>query len=213
MTHRATRSFPVLVLILVGGCTTAGALAHKLVGPPPIKAQYVPPKNQPMLVLVENYHNPSATVLDAQRLALRIEEELRRHRIAPIVGADQLELIRSDPAYAKMTIPAVARAAGARQVLYVNVRKFTVEGTVGAEMIKGHTDMTVRVVDATTGETRWPADNPTGHPLTIETPWVSQGQDTNETTLRDQMSRQAATYIVKLFRKHRPDESIDPAVQ
>lgn len=212
MTHSATRSFPLLVLILVAGCTSAGAIAHKLVGPPPIKPQYVPPKDQRMLVLVENYTNPSATVLDTQRLALRIEEELRRHRIAPLVGADKLEAIRSDAGYAKMTIPAVARAVGAGQVLYVNVRGFTVEGTVGAEMIKGHTDMTVRVVDAA-GETRWPTDNATGHPLTIETPWLRQGQDTNETTLRDQMSRQAATYIVKLFRKHHPDEAIDPAVQ
>ena len=203
----------ILVLLSLGGCTPVGAIAGKLVGPPPVKPRYLPPKDQPMLVLVENYRNPSATALDGQRLALRIEEELRRHRIAPVVPADSLESVRSDPAYAKMTIPAIGRATGAKQVLYVNVATFSVETTVANEMLRGRTEMTVRVVDAATGATRWPTVTPTGHPLTIETPWLREGHDVTDASLRDQMSRQAASYILRLFRKHRPEESIDAAVQ
>jgi hypothetical protein len=176
-------------------------MAQKLIGPPPVQAQYVPPR-EPMLVLVENYRNPSAAMLDARSLSLRIEGELRRHSIAPIVSADRLETVRSDPNYAKMTIPAVARAAGARQVLYVNVGTFSVDQTVGGDMLQGRTEMTVRIVSAATGATRWPTDNPTGHPLAIETPWLRAGADTTEPQLRDTMARQAAAYIGNLFRKH-----------
>ena len=196
-----------------GGCTVAGVIAGKVAGPPPVKAQYAPPKDKPMLVLVENYRNPAATAVDGQHLALRIEEELRRHGVAPVVGADKLDAVRADPAYAKMTIPAVGRAAGARQVLYVNVAKFSVENTVGGEMLQGRTEMAVRVVDAATGATRWPTDSPTGYPVAVQTPWVRRGEGANESTLRDQMCRRAAYNIVKLFRKHSPEEPIDPAIQ
>lgn len=197
----------ILVLLVLSGCTPVGAIAGKVVGPPPVKARYVPPKDRPMLVLVENYRNPSAAALDARNLSLRIEEELRRHRIAPVVDAEQLETVRSTADYPKMSIPAVGRATGAQQILYVNVATFTVENTVANEMLRGRTEMTVRVVDAATGATRWPTDTPTGHPVTIETPWLRQGRDVTEPGLRDQMSRQAANYIVKLFRKHDRDEA------
>jgi hypothetical protein len=203
----------ILVLTPHTGCSLAGVIAGKVAGPPPIKAQYVPPKDKPMLVLVENYRNPAATAVDGQHLALRIEEELRSRRIAPVVGAEKLDAVRADPAYGKMTIPAVGRAAGAGQVLYVNVAKFSVENTVGGEMLQGRTEMTVRVVDAATGVTRWPADAATGYPVAIQTPWVRRGEGASESTLRDQMCRRAAYDMVKLFRKHSPEEPIDLAVQ
>ena len=202
-----------LLITAQPGCTPLGAIAGKVAGPPPVKAKYTPPKSQPMLVLVENYRNPAATALDGQLLALRIEEELRRHRVARVVAAEDLEAVRADPSYAKMTIPAVARAAGAGQVLYVNLATFSVENTVGGDMLRGRTEMTVRVVDASTGATRWPTDNPTGEAVTAGTPWVRLGEGVSESSVRDQMCRRAATDIVKFFRKHSPEESIDPAVQ
>ena len=195
------------------GCTAVGAIAGKVAGPPPIKPQYVPPKDKPMLVLVENYRNPAATAVDGQHLALRIEEELRHHRVVSVVGADKLDAVRADPGYSKMTIPAVGRAAGAGQVLYVNVASVSVEDTVGGEMLQGRAEMAVRVVDAATGATRWPTDTPTGYPVAVKTPWVRRGEGATESTLRDQMCRRAAGSVVKLFRKHSPEEPIDPAVE
>jgi hypothetical protein len=198
----------VLALPLVPGCAAA-VIAHKVMGPPPIPAQYVPAK-EPMLVLVENYHNPSATAIDGRFLELRIEEELQVRNIAPVIRADRLESVRSDPAYEKMTIPAIGRAVGAKQVLYVNVRAFGVESTVGGEMIKGNSEATVRVVDAATGDTRWPNDNPTGYPLKVTTPWLRQGADATEASLRDRMADQTADALVKLFRKYSPDDDEGP---
>ena len=182
------------------GCTTAGALAHKFVGPPPVPAMYKPAR-EPMLVLVEHYRNPSAVVVDAQRLSGVIGEQLRRYDIAPVVDPGKLEAVRADPGYAEMSIPAVGRAAGAKQVLYVNVRRIAVESTVGGETIKGAADLTVRVVDCATGNNRWPIDAG-GHPISVATPWLARGEGANESTLREQMGRSAADAIGKLFRKY-----------
>ena len=202
----------IAALASLAGCTPVGMLTHKLVGPPPRPAQYVPAK-EPMLVFVEKYRNPSSVVLDADRLARRISDELARHNIAPLVAPDRLEAVRAQSDYAKMTIPAVGRAAGAKQILYVNVRQYGVEGTVAGEMTKGKGELTVRVVDAKTGANRWPTDSPAGHTVTIETPWLRREEVPTETALRDRMSRQAATYIVKLFRKHSAEEDTGAPVQ
>jgi hypothetical protein len=197
---------------LAAGCTTAGALTHKLMGPPPVPAQYTPEK-EPMLVLVENYRNPSAALSDAQRLEDRINEQITQYKIAPLTDPAKLDALRNQGGFSTMTIPAVGRACGAKQVLYVNVRKFSVEGTVGAEMLKGTADMSVRVVDVESGSNRWPADT-TGSPVAIETPWLRQAPDANEGTLREQMASRAADYIVKLFRKHgTEDDEVEQAVQ
>ena len=72
-----------------------------------------------------------------------------------------------------MTIPAVGRAAGAKQVLYVNVRQYAVEGTVAGEMTKGSGELTVRVVDVKTGANRWPTDSAAGH--TVPGPSIPLG--------------------------------------
>lgn len=197
--------FSTLVSLLsLDGCTPAGALAYKLAGPRPIPAQYKPTK-EPMLVLVENYHNPSAARLDAYQLSNRLADELRFYRVAPVVDPSTLETVQSDPAYAKMTIPAIGRAVGAGQILYVHVKRFAVEETVAGEMIKGTAEMTVRVVDARTGATRWPIDA-SGHPVLIAMPWQRQVDGATDVGLRDQMSRSAATYIVKLFRKYSAED-------
>jgi hypothetical protein len=202
---------PLLLLLLVSGCNVGGALAHKIIGPPPIPAQYVPSK-EPTLVLVENYRNPSAAILDARRLERRVADELQRHSVAPVVDPDRLESVRATPEFSKMTIPAVGRATKAKQILYVNVRHFSIEGTVAGEMLKGRAEMSVRVVDASTGESHWPADA-AGYAIAIETPWFRQGEGADEAALREQMSWRAADSIVKLFRKHGAEETVEGAVQ
>lgn len=204
---RATRHPPLSILVLLlslTGCTPAGALAYKLSGPRPIPAQYKPAK-EPMLVFVENYRNPSAAMLDAEQLSNRLADGLRFYQVAPVVDPSRLGAVQSDPEYAKMTIPAVGRAAGAGQILYVHVKRFGVEETVAGEMIKGTAEMTVRIVDAGTGANRWPADA-SGHPVLIATPWQRQAEGTTDVGVRDQMSRSAATYIVKLFRKYSAED-------
>jgi hypothetical protein len=201
-----------VLIFLAAGCSAAGVLTHKLVGPPPVPAQYTP-KQEPMLVLVENYRNPSSALSDALRLEDQINKQLVQYGIAPLTDPAKLDALRNQGDFSKLTIPAVGRACGAAQVLYVNVRKFSVEGTVGAEMLKGKADMSVRVVDVDTGSNRWPPDA-AGSPVTIETPWLRQGEGANEAKLREQMSSTAADFIVKLFRKYSTeDDEMEQAVQ
>src|SRR6476620_7399924 len=106
------------------GCMVVGALTHKVVGSPAVPAQYLPAK-EPMLILVENYTNPAAVRLDAQRLSVHLSDELRRYHVAPVVDADAVETLRARPDYASMKVEEVGQAAGAAQVLYINLKQFT----------------------------------------------------------------------------------------
>lgn len=201
----------LLPLVLsLSGCTIFGAVAGKLVGTPPVAARYVPARTKPMLVLVENYRNPAAAGLDAKRLTLHVAGELRRHRVAPIVDPDDAESLRSRPDYAAMKVQDVGRAAGAKQVLYVNLQQFIIDNTVGEEMMKARAEMRVRVVDVESGRTLWPGDMPEGKTVVAETPWVrspSGGREgLPEPALRDQVARSAAGQIVRLFRQWSPDD-------
>jgi hypothetical protein len=195
------------------GCNILGVLAYKTRGPAPVPAEYVPAK-EPMLVLAENYRNPAAVRLDADRMGRHISAELERYHVAPIIAPDALDEVRARPGFATMKLGQVGAAAGAKQVLYVNLIKFNVEPAIGSEMIRGQVEMSVRVVDSASGKTLWPADEPEGKLLSLETPYLRTGAGTGpsgggpgatEAALRDTMCRQMAERTVKLFRKWTPD--------
>src|SRR3712207_5314796 len=126
----------VLWLLPAAGCSPIGAIANKFVGEPPVPARYVPDRKKPMLVLVENYRNPAAGRMDAQRVSLHVAEELKRHRIAPVVSPEEAEGLRERADYQAMKVQDVGAAAGAGQVLYVNMQPFRIDDTVGGEIMK-----------------------------------------------------------------------------
>ena len=199
-----------LAALACSGCAPVGAIVNKVVPEPPVPARYVPNKTAPVLVLVENYRNPAAARMDAQRVAMHVADELREYRIAPVVDPADAEALRSRPDYHLMKVEEVGRAAGAGQVLYVNFQKFDTEYTTGGEMVKGSAEMRVRLVDAHTGQTLWPRSLPEGHPVVAESPWVrtptGDREGTSEPQLRDQVARRAAHEIVKLFRPWRQED-------
>ena len=202
----------ILSLHSLTGCAAVGVVAHKVVGNPDVPAKYRPAK-EPMLVFVENYRNPSPVRLDAQRLTLHVVDEIRRHKIAPIVDADAMESLRSRPEFRTMKVEEVGRAAGAKQVLYINLQHFAIDDTVGGEMMKGHAEFRVRVVDVETAQTRWPRAVPEGYALAVETQWtrstIGSREGATEPAMRNRIARDAASQIVKLFRKWDPDD--DPS--
>ncbi len=207
----------IVALTALPGCNLIGALAYKTVGPPAVPAQYVPPK-EPTLVMVENFRNPAAVRLDAERLSRYVSQELDRRDIVPIVAAAALDALRDRPDFARMTPGQIGQAAGAKQVLYVDLLKFNVEDALGSEMIRGQMELTVRFVDAASGKTLWPTDSPEGMLLSIETPYRRTGPGTGpsgggpgatEMGLREAMSTGMAAKISRLFRKWKPDEEGD----
>ena len=185
-------------------------MVNKVVGQPPVAARYVPDKTRPMLVLVENYHNPDAGRMDAQRVTNYVAGELKQYRVAPVISPEDAEALRGRADYRSMKVEEVGRAAGAGQVLYVNLQPVKVDNTVAGEMLKARTELRVRVVDVETGQTLWPRDTPLGQTLVAESPWVrspaGDREGLPEPQLRDQVARSAAHQIVKLFRTWRPDD-------
>ena len=207
---------PIFLLVfavspaLLCGCAQVGAVTYKVFGEPPVPAQYVPAKTKPMLVLVENYRNPSAAGLDGHRLTRHLVDELRKHKVAPVVDTEQLEAVRTRVEFRTMKIEEVGRAAGAGQVLYVHQLQVRMSDTVGGEVMKCRADMRVRVVDVESGQTLWPRPLPEGYAVSSETPWVRSAaagrEATAEPALRDQVALDAAKQIVKLFRSWKRDE-------
>jgi hypothetical protein len=166
--------FSILALLSLSGCYAVGAVAYKVAGPPPVEAKYVP-KKVPMLVVVENYSNPSATQVDAQRVADAVTETFRRRDIAPMIDADVLQSLRdADPAKVRrMTIPQVGAATKAYQVLYVDLQDVDLD-----------------------------AD---GYPVASQTKWARVDEQRGDMDVRTALVRDMSDQIAKLFYKWTPE--------
>src|SRR4051812_21041113 len=74
------------------GCSAAGILAYKVMGPPKIDAKYTPAQTL-MLVLAENTKQPSATI-GPEALSLCVIEQLTDNKVAPVIPAEKLQELR-----------------------------------------------------------------------------------------------------------------------
>lgn len=163
----------LLALPLVGGaggCSlfrTIGVLSQR---DPTTKAIYAPPKEQPLLVLVETREQSGLTQETADRLALFVEKELRDHEVAPLVsGLKVMELRQSRPEEHDAMSPARrGHFAGAKQVLHVVLTESQTRDIIASGR-STRLVARVKVLDATTGEVRWPSD-PMGHEVAYSTP-------------------------------------------
>ena len=98
-----------------------------------------------------------------------------------------------------MTIPAIGRAVGAKQVIYVDLVRSSMEVAVGESMVRGSMDATVRVVDATTGQTRWPSESQQGWPVSVQSPFTTVDEKASETAFRRKMHESMALQVSHLF--------------
>jgi hypothetical protein len=191
---------------LTAGCGVFGALAHKVVGDPPVPAQYVPPQT-PMLVWVENYGAPGSARLESEQLALAIEHELRARNVAPLVDATALrdEHAQRPDSLKRLTIPALGAKAGARQVVYVHLSSGSIEQPPASDAMRASASARVRVVDVASGQTVWPLDLAEGFEILVEAPYQRLGPGVNELTLRQQLRRSLAERIARLFYNFKPN--------
>ena len=203
-----------------GGCTAVGAMAYKFSPPPTIPAQYTPAR-EPMVVFVQRSRNPSDVQLDADRIARFVTDDLRSHGVGgPMIDSNLLVAARpqrtgtsvwaaaqrtttTGPAGpgngGPVTVADLGRAVGAAQVLYVDLTDFNVERAMASEMIKGEVDASVWVIDAHTGQVRWPTDTSQGFAISVPTPYMHPGEKLDETVLREQMAQAIAGRIARLF--------------
>jgi hypothetical protein len=198
-----------LLALSLSGCNIGGALAYKFFGPTKEPAEYTPPKDRPLVVVVENYHNPADLQQPADQLAAMISDKLEVVKIAPIIPTEKVVALRTEKgaAFDKMKIPDIGRAVGARQVVYVNLKQCSIEHILGADDIRCNIDAFVKVVDVDTGATKWP-DTGDGKEFPIHTDYNrSEGHRTEE-SVRDGVLDDLSTSIAVLFFAHQPDSEL-----
>jgi hypothetical protein len=204
---RVRPSFAILccALGLTCGCQIVGAVAGKALGPTKVKPEYAFPQ-EPMLVLAEAYGRANELQPAADELANELADELRQHKVAPLVPGDRLLALRSErpDEFNQMKIPDVGRALGAAQVLYVDLKQCEVDGVPGADVIYGRIEAKVRIVDVATGQTKWP-NTGDGHVLRSDTEYVRKEAHQTPLAVRNQMLQDLAAAIARLFYEYQPD--------
>ena len=197
-------------LACASGCAILGVAAHKLHGPAHVPAKYVP-KQEPMLVLVEDYKHQSSTLAHGDALAQFVMKDLEQHRVAPLVPLEKLHALRDARRedFPKMSIAAIGRETGASQVLYVQLKRSDVARLAGGdETLTGQASATVKLVDVASGETLWPSDvsAEAGYPVATATGLGAPRAGAGEVAdVRQRLYFQLAQQIGRLFYKWQPE--------
>ena len=197
--------FSILVLLSMSGCNILGPVSTIVAGPPSVPAVYVPAKER-MLIVVENFQQPSESFADAEMLARTLREELTRLKVAPLVPMDEYYAMRTERAgeFRNMSIAGIGKALGAKQVLYVDLQQVSIDATPGSDQLRGTATVSLRIVDSETGRSRWPKDVAEGYPLSHEVTPRSENA-TNHNFVRSATHRGLAQRIGRLFRKWSPE--------
>ncbi len=193
----------------LAGCGPIGALAYKASSEPEVPARYVP-KKAPMLVVVENFHNPDSVGLAAEQLTRQLTVELRHHNVAPMIDPDPVYEFRSEhpEQYAKMNISEVGKRFKAGQILYGDLVQFSIEPTLATDMVKGHAQIRTRIVDVASGRTLWPPDVSSGESITLDTPYLHLTNGASESFVRGQLISALSERVGRMFYKWSSD-SVD----
>jgi len=194
------------VLCLLTGCNIAGVIASRGVGQW-TPAVYTPPKDQPMLVIAESFRESSLSTIDTDQLTRYVTDEIGRYQIAPTIDPSfAIDLRNKDPKiYGKMSISEIGRKFGAQQVLYINLVESGVDATV-SEVMRGRGEVRIKIVNVATTEAEFPVDISSGHSVSAKTPAVEIRDGATVSMVRQDLQRQMALQIVRLFRKWEQQE-------
>jgi hypothetical protein len=191
--------------LMAGGCSAAGAVAYKFMGPPAVEPQYTP-KNEPLLVFVENYRVPAESFVTADQLGREIADDLRAHQVAPIVEFSALERLKQQQpdGFGTMHIRQIGKAVGAAQVLYVELVHVQVAPEAMSDYYRGTIAVRVKLVSVQTGRTLWP-DTAESFPLSARTPSVRDEDGATPESARQCAVHSIAIQVARLFYKWTPE--------
>jgi len=204
---RGARCAIVAVLLTLGiGCNVVGALTNKF-SDEKAPAAFKLPKVQ-TLVFVESYQNPDLYNVQSQQLASNIVATLNENKAAPMIPTTKLDEVRGKDtvAFGKMDIPSIARAVGAKQVIYVNLTQFRTDVPIAGTQFAGQAEARVKVIDAESGRILWPPDSSEGREIRFESRAEEDVDPRNLSSVQDQMCRHVAARISELFYNAIPDE-------
>jgi hypothetical protein len=210
MSYYLSKTFSVLLtalFITTGGCSMLGAGLAKTIGDPSIPAQYTL-QQTPLVIMVENYRNPDLSAADAELLARTLYKKLDAKKLAPLVPYEKILNLRNlRPAdFRKMSVAAIGRDVGADQILYIDFQAGGLVAEGSGNVYQGKATVLVKVIDAKTGESRWPIEAAEGRIVTAETN-LTQGTDTrNAGRVRIALYDKLADTIARLFYKYKLDE-------
>jgi len=191
------------------GCNVLGVAAYKLAGPTKVPAQYDLPK-VPTLVLAEGFtSNGTVSSVDADRLARVVSQRLEADGKVMMVSQDELDKLRASTLadFSAMPVRSIAKAVGARQVVYIDLRDVAVAGTAGSDLYKGNAFASIRVIDTDTGLVAWPVGSAQGSPALFESKPIGKSS-------RDPASTRAVTLdglgenIARLFFAWQPESEM-----
>lgn len=204
---RMPRCALVVLLLAVGhlaGCAGAGWLAATLAPPRKVQAAYEMPRNQTVLVFVDDILNPLHYQPIKGELTRRLNAELQRQGLArrTIKYERIVDLMAATPQFDKLSVAEIGRKLGADLVLYVHIDRFSLKDDEVSALWEGRIHTTVRVVDVTEG-LLWPKTPPEGYALPpVETPATIDTSSTYASTLTEDLADRMSRRIAKLFYKH-----------
>jgi hypothetical protein len=116
----------------------------------------------------------------------------------------------TDPeAYRHMQITEIGRACGAKVVVYMNLNSANIDSPQGGSVARGELLGYLKVIDCSTGETRWPVGDTKGWQVAITTPWEQTPNSAAQVKLREELVQNTATLVSQVFYDHVSDRPLD----
>ncbi len=193
-----------LFCLLLTGCNIVGAMSYAVSGPPMQPAQFKPAR-RPTLVMVESYSAPSGVMIDGDRFASLLTEQLRVNDVVPTVAPAALYGLRerSGANFSKLTVSQIGRELGADQVIYVDLLGSGIE-QAGGTMMRGKMSMRIRIIDTQSAAILWPVDAADGLPVVYSTPMQRLTETDNPEILKTRMLNLMAMKTARLFYDWKP---------
>jgi len=191
------------------GCGAFGAVAYKLSPQPATPAEFKP-ENQTTLVLVENYSNPDLFEVESERLERDVAYLFAEHKVFPVVPVQKLRDFKSSSGstFYKMDIPKLAKALGAKQVIYVELEQFSNDPPLGGQAIRGKASAMVKLIDGESGQVLWPRDSSAGRQVKYQTALLNDSDD--HASIEERLYQHLSDQIARLFYES-PADQVDGA--
>jgi len=187
--------------LFVASCNVLGFVADKSDMGKDRSALYTLSKES-TVVIAENWRSPTGTEMDAEEIERGVFDNLRSQNIGTQINPSELLDLKTQRAdFASLSIAQIGKLVGARQIIYVNLTDTSLVGAEGSDAYTGKATARVKVVDANTGETRWPTDNADGFPVNVSTTLAMARDSADKTALREKLLQATADRISQLFYK------------